>query len=295
MAHRPRRAQRPHRRRPDDRSPTGVFSPGAGGLPRGQRLRHRAEPRGGEGADRRLQEVDRRDRRCRWSSAAPREPITAQASELIQGYWSRSVWTPSSTPCPRTSTSPTRCSVCRRSRSTSGAATAARSSISRTCGGTAGRPLPTAQLALNFGRLSDPTVDADLATARSDPDPAKRKAAAEDINRTFAKQCYQIPLTWAIWATASQPGCQGLRRGHRRLTACRTLEAGTHQRRRHHADGLAVGGQVSPTVTEGGGARRLAPPPFVVSPGTLRRLTTGFAKWVNATCLNAARTWLRCR
>jgi peptide/nickel transport system substrate-binding protein len=51
-------------------------------------------------------------------------------------------------------------------------------------------------LSLNFARINDPQVDADLAVARSDPDPAKRQAAAEDINRTFAKHCYQIPIAW---------------------------------------------------------------------------------------------------
>ncbi len=65
-------------------------------------------------------------------------------------------------------------------------------------------------LSLNFGRLNDPTVDADLATARSDPDPAKRTAAAEDINRTMAKNCYQIPITWALWGTPHKPSVKGL-------------------------------------------------------------------------------------
>ncbi len=64
-------------------------------------------------------------------------------------------------------------------------------------------------ISVNFGRLNDPSVDADLATGRSDLDPAKRKAAAEDINRTFATQCYQIPLSWTIWATANKPGVDG--------------------------------------------------------------------------------------
>src|SRR6478735_2150734 len=64
-------------------------------------------------------------------------------------------------------------------------------------------------LSLNFGRLNDPTVDADLATARSDPDAAKRKAAAENVNRTFAKNCYQIPITWALWGTPAKPTVKG--------------------------------------------------------------------------------------
>ena len=65
-------------------------------------------------------------------------------------------------------------------------------------------------LSLNFGRINDPTVDADLAVARSDPDPAKRKAAAEDINKTFAKNCYQIPESWTLWGTPHKPSVMGL-------------------------------------------------------------------------------------
>jgi peptide/nickel transport system substrate-binding protein len=68
-------------------------------------------------------------------------------------------------------------------------------------------------LSLNFARLNDPTIDADLSTARSDPDPAKRKAAAEDINKTMAKNCYSIPLSWTIWATAHKPNVMGVGEG----------------------------------------------------------------------------------
>jgi peptide/nickel transport system substrate-binding protein len=65
-------------------------------------------------------------------------------------------------------------------------------------------------LSLNFGRVNDPTVDADLSTARSDPDAAKRQAAAEDINKTMAKACYQIPLSWTLWGTPHKPNVMGL-------------------------------------------------------------------------------------
>ena len=65
-------------------------------------------------------------------------------------------------------------------------------------------------LSLNFGRINDPQVDADLAEARSNPDPAKRQAAAEDINRIFAKNCYQIPYYWTIWGTPHKTSVQGL-------------------------------------------------------------------------------------
>ena len=65
-------------------------------------------------------------------------------------------------------------------------------------------------LSLNFGRVNDPQVDADLAEARSNPDPAKRQAAAEDINRVFAKKCYQIPTSWTLWGTPHSPKVMGL-------------------------------------------------------------------------------------
>ena len=85
-------------------------------------------------------------------------------------------------------------------------------------------------LSLNFGRINDPQVDSDLAEARSNPDPAKRKAAAEDINRTFAKHCYQIPYYWTIWGTPHKTSVQGL--------GTWTLPDGTAAR-----DGAGFGGQ----------------------------------------------------
>ena len=65
-------------------------------------------------------------------------------------------------------------------------------------------------LALNFARVRDPIVDTNLATARSDPDPAKRQAAAEAVNRQMAKECYQIPYSWTLWGTMHKANIQGL-------------------------------------------------------------------------------------
>ena len=65
-------------------------------------------------------------------------------------------------------------------------------------------------LALNFGRVNDPIVDENLATARSDPDPAKRQAAAEEVNRQMAKECYQIPYSYTLWGTMHTPAIHGL-------------------------------------------------------------------------------------
>ena len=65
-------------------------------------------------------------------------------------------------------------------------------------------------ISLNFSRINDPIVDENLATARSNPDEAARTTAAENINRQFAKMCYQIPTSYAIWGTPHSPKVQGL-------------------------------------------------------------------------------------
>ena len=70
--------------------------------------------------------------------------------------------------------------------------------------------IPAPGLALNFGRVNDPIVDENLATARSDPDPAKRQAAAEEVNRQMAKECYQIPYSYTLWGTVHTPAIHGL-------------------------------------------------------------------------------------
>ena len=52
-------------------------------------------------------------------------------------------------------------------------------------------------------------IDAALDTARSSPDEAERKAAAEEVNRPFAEDCYYIPLSWTLWGVISEPTVQG--------------------------------------------------------------------------------------
>jgi peptide/nickel transport system substrate-binding protein len=69
---------------------------------------------------------------------------------------------------------------------------------------------PDGALSLNFARINDPVVDENLALARSDPDEAARKAAAEAVNKQMAKECYQIPLSYTLWATIHTPEIQGL-------------------------------------------------------------------------------------
>jgi peptide/nickel transport system substrate-binding protein len=69
---------------------------------------------------------------------------------------------------------------------------------------------PDGSLSLNFGRLRDPDIDAGLDAARRSNTDEEAIAAAEDVNRAFAEQCYYIPLAWLPWAVLSDPKVQGL-------------------------------------------------------------------------------------
>jgi peptide/nickel transport system substrate-binding protein len=68
---------------------------------------------------------------------------------------------------------------------------------------------PMGGLALNFGRINDPEMDAALETVQTESDPAVRKEAAEEINRIFGEQVYNLWLTWALWAVIQQPYVNG--------------------------------------------------------------------------------------
>jgi peptide/nickel transport system substrate-binding protein len=69
---------------------------------------------------------------------------------------------------------------------------------------------PDGELSLNFGRINDPKVDEALDTARSSSDQAAADAAAEAVNREFAKNCIYIPLSWTLWGIMSEPSVHGL-------------------------------------------------------------------------------------
>ena len=68
---------------------------------------------------------------------------------------------------------------------------------------------PDGELSLNVGRLRDPDVDAGLDAARASSSDAEAVAAAEDINRVFAEQCYVIPIDWVRWAALGAPNLRG--------------------------------------------------------------------------------------
>ena len=69
---------------------------------------------------------------------------------------------------------------------------------------------PIGSLALNFGRFKDPEMDEQLDIIKSNPDPAARKAAAEEVNRIFGKQVYNWWQAWALWGIISQPYVNGV-------------------------------------------------------------------------------------
>ena len=69
---------------------------------------------------------------------------------------------------------------------------------------------PIGVLALNFGRFKDPVIDKAFDTIKSNPDPAARKAAAEDINREFGDQVWNIWLTRALWGIVQGPYVNGV-------------------------------------------------------------------------------------
>jgi peptide/nickel transport system substrate-binding protein len=70
--------------------------------------------------------------------------------------------------------------------------------------------LPVGQLALNFGRIKDPKLDALLDENRASTDPARKKAIAEEVNKLFATECYNIWTSFAIWGIPHKDDVQGI-------------------------------------------------------------------------------------
>jgi peptide/nickel transport system substrate-binding protein len=62
----------------------------------------------------------------------------------------------------------------------------------------------TSGIALNFGRIDDPEVDRLLDVIRTNTDEDARTAAAEDLNRYFAEQVFNVWNNWQFWAHVHQ-------------------------------------------------------------------------------------------
>ena len=63
---------------------------------------------------------------------------------------------------------------------------------------------------VNFGRIKDPVIDKALDEGRSEPDPAKRKAIYERLNRSFGEQQWNLWTTFLTTALVTAPGVHGL-------------------------------------------------------------------------------------
>ena len=63
---------------------------------------------------------------------------------------------------------------------------------------------------VNFSSIDDRVIDQSLERGRSEPDPAKRRLAYEEIGRQFAKEAYNLWAWYVDWAFAARPRLQGL-------------------------------------------------------------------------------------
>lgn len=66
------------------------------------------------------------------------------------------------------------------------------------------------ELALNFGRIQDPAIDEALLAIRHHPDPAVRRAAAEEINRAFGRNVWNLWTYWTLWGIIANPRVQNI-------------------------------------------------------------------------------------
>ena len=64
---------------------------------------------------------------------------------------------------------------------------------------------PVGELTLNFGRIKDDQLDALLDENRASEDPARKKEIAEEVNRLFGEQCYNLWGSYSIWGILSKP------------------------------------------------------------------------------------------
>ena len=58
--------------------------------------------------------------------------------------------------------------------------------------------------------MKNPVINDLLTKNRAEPDPAKRKANAEEVNREFGKQCWILPTTCAIWGIPAKAKVEGI-------------------------------------------------------------------------------------
>ena len=86
----------------------------------------------------------------------------------------------------------------------------------------------------NFGRIRDEVLDGHLATIRTAADPEARRRAAEEVNRRFADQVYNIWLGWPVTGIIFDPTVKQVNTGFTLPSGASVLPTGvgiggTHQ------------------------------------------------------------------
>jgi len=69
---------------------------------------------------------------------------------------------------------------------------------------------PAGKFAINFGRMIDPDIDANLKLERESLDPAVRQKASQDLNRTMGSKAENIWAFWVVWANIAKTNVHGL-------------------------------------------------------------------------------------
>ncbi|MYA82271.1 MAG: hypothetical protein F4155_13825 [Acidimicrobiales bacterium] len=69
---------------------------------------------------------------------------------------------------------------------------------------------PVNEIALNIGRFQDPEIDALYQIIRHNPDPDARREAAEEVNRQFGRNVWNLWVTWTLWGIVADPRVQNL-------------------------------------------------------------------------------------
>ncbi len=69
--------------------------------------------------------------------------------------------------------------------------------------------LDVGTLSLNFGRIRDAQLDALLEENRASTDPVRKQEIAEEVNRLFATECYNLWGSYQVWMIAHKPEFKG--------------------------------------------------------------------------------------
>jgi peptide/nickel transport system substrate-binding protein len=69
---------------------------------------------------------------------------------------------------------------------------------------------PAGKFAINFGRMVDPDIDANLKLERESLDPAVRKKASQALNTIMGTKAEAIWANWVTWANISHTNVHGL-------------------------------------------------------------------------------------